>query len=338
MSLQGQSSRRGALLSLWRALVFLRFLPREVFADELGVRRLLESHPARSVKRYHRRFRANATILILGVPIFKREDVGAGCASVEIGASRDHTVTALQFAAGSKPERARGLNRLGLMREAVVEQDARLLKSSYAGFMTSSPEKSLDQGRRALSTAATEMPCTLGSAESGSGRTELSVRHFTVPGATRWTDTADILDAIGNNHEPGGGPGARQETSSFGPTATFLYAIHRAALEEAPSARRQFCHNGKLHELITQKQHFSPASSGAVGDRRTSVRMTGAIRDQSGAGIAEFSVWFDPADPSGIPNRIEFRARSFLRLTFESEPASTQAQAALPWLIEEERA
>src|SRR5580693_7962718 len=102
--------------------------------------------------------------------------------------------TALQFAAGSDPERARGLNRLGLMREVVVEQGARLLKTSYAGFMTSSPEKSLDQGRQALN-AANEIPCTLGSGESGHGRTELSVRRFTLPGATRWTDAADILNS-----------------------------------------------------------------------------------------------------------------------------------------------
>jgi hypothetical protein len=67
--------------------------------------------------------------------------------------------------------------------------------------------------------------------------------------------------------------------------------------------------------------------------------MAGAIRDQSGAEICQFSLWFDPPDPSGIPNRIEFRARSFLRLTFESEPAETgftEAPPTLPWLIADE--
>jgi hypothetical protein len=141
MRLHGLLSRRAALESIWRAIVFFRFSPKAVSAQKTGVRRLLESHPVRSVKRYHHLLRANATILILGVPIFKREDVGAGYAAVEIGVWRDQTVTALQFAAGSKPERARGLNRLGLMREAVLEQDGRLLRTSYAGFMTSSPEK-----------------------------------------------------------------------------------------------------------------------------------------------------------------------------------------------------
>jgi hypothetical protein len=207
------------------------------------------------------------------------------------------------------------------MREAVVEQGAQLLKTSYAGFMTSSPEKSLDQGRAALS-AATEMPCTLGSAESENGRTELFVHRFTVPGTTRWTDSANILETLGSDPL-----GNRHETSVSGPNATFLFAVHRAALEPAATARRGFFHNGKLHQVITTKQR----SAGEV-------RMMGTIRDQSGAAACEFNLGFDPADPSGIPNRIEFRARSFLRLTFEYEPGVTEAQAALPWLIEEERA
>jgi hypothetical protein len=324
MWLRGHSSRREALLSLWRAFVFFRFPLQEARAADTGVRGLLETHPASSVRRFHRRYRAHAAILVLGMPVFKRGDVGAGFASVETGVSGDRTVTALQFAAGSDPERARGLNRLGIMREAAVEQDLCLLKTSYAGFMTSSPEKSLDQGRRALDTSAAALPCTLGSAESWNGRTELSVRRFTVPGTTRWMEAADILNAIENC------PETNHETGAFGPSATFLYAVHRAALEDASNARRQFCHNGKLHELVTEKRRLS-------SDSRI-IRMTGSIRDPSGAETSVFSLWFDSSDPSGLPARIEFRPRPFLRLTFEAEAGSSEAQAAFPWLIDEKRA
>jgi hypothetical protein len=166
------------------------------------------------------------------------------------------------------------------------------------------------------------MPCTLGRGESGLGRTELSVRHFTIPGATRWTDAVAILNSIEKDSRD---TVARHATSTQGPSATFLYAIRRAALEDASKARRQFFHNDKLHELITEKH---PA-----GDSPAAIHMTGAIHDQSGAEIAQFGVWFEPADPSGIPNRIEFRARSFLRLTFESEPSFTAGEPTLPWLI-----
>jgi hypothetical protein len=309
-----------------RAFIAYAFLVRRILADETGVQRLLGDHPTKSVKRHLRHYRATASILVLGVPIFKRKDVGEGCACVETGACGDQTVTALQFAAGSKPERARGLNRLGLMREVVVEQASSLLKTSYAGFMTSSPEKSLDQGRQALNTGATEMPCLLGSGESARGRTELSVRRFTLPGATLWKDAAIILNSL-EKESPDNS--AHHVSSALGPTATFLYAVHRAALEDAPTARRHFWHNGKLHELITEKHRPSPPSSGEV-------RMAGSVRDPSGAETCQFSVWFDPADPSGIPNRIEFRARSFLRLTFESDPVDpgfTEARPTLPWMI-----
>ena len=60
MGLPGQPSRRAALLKLWRAFVFFRFSPREVLAAETGVRRLLESYPASSVKRYVRPYQATA--------------------------------------------------------------------------------------------------------------------------------------------------------------------------------------------------------------------------------------------------------------------------------------
>jgi hypothetical protein len=309
-------SRRAALHSLWRAFIFFGVLRPPAIAGPSGVKRLLENHPAASVKRFHRRFRVNATILVFCVPLFKRPDVGSGTASVEIGASGDQTVTALQFLAGSKPERARGLNRLGLMREAVIERGATLLQTSYAGFITSSPEKSMEQGRGALG-ASSDMPCVMGTADSVPGRTDATVRHFKLPGGIRWTEAADVVDRMSNTASPD----THRETSAVGPCATFLYAIHRAALEQPLRARRQFWHNAKLHELITEKQP---------------PRMLGSIRDQSGVLVAEFSVWFDPGDSSGIPSYIEFRARSFLRLSFEPEP--TSAEIPLPWLIEQRRA
>src|SRR5215831_6240345 len=59
-------------------------------------------------------YQASATVVICGIPIFTRQNVGAGYASVEIGGS----AVGLQFAAGSWPERARGLNRFGVLEEA----------------------------------------------------------------------------------------------------------------------------------------------------------------------------------------------------------------------------
>src|SRR5262249_23043168 len=122
-----RAGRRAALLTLWRAFIVLPFASREIFGACWGVRRLIEAHPGGSAKRYQRRFRVDAVILFLGVPIYRREDVGSGCATVETARCREQTVTALQFGAGSKPERSRGLNRLGLMQEAVTARGGCLL-------------------------------------------------------------------------------------------------------------------------------------------------------------------------------------------------------------------
>src|SRR5579872_800524 len=137
-----ERSTRRALLQAWfSGLVFSPLLSSSAAAAAFD--RLVEANPAGAVRRYQRHLRVHATILLFGVPIFKRADVGAGCATAEIGSAVDQTMTALQFAAGSTPERAHGLNRLGLMKEFVIERNARVDKSSYSGFMTSSPEKSL---------------------------------------------------------------------------------------------------------------------------------------------------------------------------------------------------
>ncbi len=308
-----RSSRRALLQGWFSGLLLSPFLSPEASAAAFD--RLVEANPAGAVRRYQRHLRVHATILLFGVPIIKRTDVGAGCATVETGSAEDQRMIALQFAAGSTPERAHGLNRLGLMKEFVIERDARVNKSSYSGFMTSSPEKSLDQGKRAIESNGDALPCTLASGESVEGETAVSHLHFTVPRATGWTDTARILKKV----EGAGDPRVRSEHSPVGPSATFLYAIRRAALDPAPKIRSEFCHEGKLHQLIARKQGSS---------------MNGTILDPSGAKVNEFAVWLDPGDPSGIPNRIEFRARSFLRLTFEADPVATQAQAALPWLID----
>src|ERR1700744_3537144 len=53
---------------------------------------------------FQRRYRMDATILLLGAPLFTRRAAGGGYASVEISRDPGATAVALQFAAGSSPE------------------------------------------------------------------------------------------------------------------------------------------------------------------------------------------------------------------------------------------
>ena len=109
-----------------------------------------------------------------------------------------------------------------------------------------------------------------------------------------------------------------------GLTATFLHAIRQAALCPDTVLRQQFMHAGKLYWLETRRrpEHWS--------------ELAGAIHDLSGARCAEFRTVYSAGDESGIPIRIEYRPRSFLRLTFEAELEATQP--TIPSVFPEESA
>ena len=68
-----------------------------------------------------RRYRVDAAVLLWGVPLFTKQGVGGAYASVETGSIDGSSVVALQFAAGSWPNHARGLNRFGIWREVRLE-------------------------------------------------------------------------------------------------------------------------------------------------------------------------------------------------------------------------
>jgi hypothetical protein len=322
----------------WRRRSFLAWCLRTVAllpairtcsAQELAPRNVLAMRSARRVIRYQRHFRAQAAVLVFGIAVFRRDDVGAGCATVELGLHSGDAVSALQFAAGSRPERARGLNRFGALWETAIETSGRLAETSGAGFITSSPEKTLDQARTALHSAGPAIPCVFTSSSSGFARTEVKKGRFLAPGIGSWLDAPGILSAA----QQESGPNIQRETHSIGPVATFLYAIRQAALNSAPQTRSQFCHNGEFCELVTER---APVSSSSASPYGSHVQMNGVILDRAGSKKSEFAIWIDLNDPSGLPTRIEFHARSYLRLTFEAQPAS-EAET-LPWLLKEEPA
>lgn len=56
----------------------------------------------------------------------------------------------IKFVSGSTPERAHGLNRLGLIQEVVRKREGEKPESEYFGFMTASGEESFAQAKAAL--------------------------------------------------------------------------------------------------------------------------------------------------------------------------------------------
>src|SRR5208337_1951317 len=97
-----------------------------------------------------RTYRADALITLLGVTIFRRAGVGGGQASMEETGEAASLRRTLFFAAGSDPRHARGLNRLGWIREVVTGPASAPVESVYFGVLTSSPEESLEHARKAV--------------------------------------------------------------------------------------------------------------------------------------------------------------------------------------------
>src|SRR5215831_11921614 len=78
-------------------------------------------------------------------PDFHAPECRRGLRFVEIGDS----AVGLRFAAGSWPERARGLNRFGVLEETVIERGG-VREIAFAGLITRSMEKTLEQARHAF--------------------------------------------------------------------------------------------------------------------------------------------------------------------------------------------
>ncbi len=272
--------------------------------------------------RFERRYRMDATILLLGAPLFTRTSAGGAYASVEksrtISTSRDASAVALQFAAGSSPERAHGLNRFGILREAVVTRErqrqagrADATEVSFAGLMTRAREENLDQARKALASQPNGAECVVARGRTSESGVQTWIDPTEVGADRNWTNLDETLTAA-LRREPAAAP---RETAA-GSGTTFLHAMHSAALCEEPVFRRQFMHAGKSYWLETRRRRqWSPDVGG---------ELAGAIYDLNGARRAEFRTWYPAGDESGIPIRIEYRPRSFLRLTFEAELEATQ--------------
>jgi len=272
---------------------------------------------------FQRRYRMDATILLLGAPIFTRTAAGGGYASVEKSAEigteldgdRAATALGLQFAAGSDPARAHGLNRFGILQEAVVTRGAgSATELSFAGLMTRAREESFEQGRRALASAAQAAEGVVARGRMSPSAIETWIDAVDLSPDCNWSNLNKTLSDA-RRREPQMSP----RVSPPGSATTFLDAMRGAALCPDAVIRRQFLHAGKLYWLETRRQPQRASQAGW--------ELEGAIRGLDGARRAEFRTAYAAGDGSGIPIRIEYRPRSFLRLTFEAEAVS---QPAIP--------
>jgi hypothetical protein len=300
------STRRSFLSSL-SALV----IARELFGA------IVSGQEAQSCNRH---YNVTATVTLLSVPLVSRAGVGSGYITIEDSADGS---AAIQFGAGSWPEKARGLNRLGYIKEIVAEKaPGEPSQCEYFAFMTSSQERNLEQAKKAITPSATgigannTIPYAAVEANGREGRFHSKLVRFALPSSYSWRDTDQLIGKVRGEIATAVSPEFTERSlpEGEGAPATFLYAVRRSILDPDSRSERSLTYNGKQYLLRTHKRR--DASLGAHV-----MRLDAMLRNDLTGNTTPFTVWFEEGAERQPPLRFEYQARSFLRLTFDSEPA-----------------
>jgi hypothetical protein len=290
-------------------------------ADLLPILRLERPRPVPAT--YLRRYRVHATITVLSVPLFVKENVGGACAMAEQSASGASSVSSIQFASGSWPERLKGFNRFGMAQEAVREEGGKVVESAYLSMMTSSSEKNFEQAKQSFTQQANSQQISVAHGRARASGYASVIDHLALPGQSTWADCPRLMVELGDRLSPlSEYVSSPNRVSAYLP---FLHTVRQAMRSAAPSAESVFTHNAKLYRLRTR---ISAAPGGLL--------LVGKIAECGNSQESEFRIWFDPQDASGLPLRFEFRPKSFLHLVFERDDAVTAPRFAS--LIAQEQA
>jgi hypothetical protein len=278
------------------------------------------------------RYRADASVGMLGVSLASRSGVGAAVLSLQDVPDKLGQAVLLRFSGGSFPERARGFNRLGFIEELVVERDSQPVESTYFGFITASEEESLQQARTAIArNGESELPYEASVASAGPSSAAYRKYLLSLPSSYSYTHCTSLITKVKETLSKGEIAPARAGNAAPRPDhtpRTFLYTVRAAMLETEPRFARTFLFNATPFRLDVTKEADRKAGAqlaakGLTGSGDQIVRLTGSIRNLTSGRKTPFRLWYRAG--SDIPLRFEYKARSFLGLVFEIEPPQGQA-------------
>jgi hypothetical protein len=269
-----------------------------------------------------RRYRADAQILVLSLPILRRSGVGGGSVVWREWREPAGLNRLLEFTGYSNPERAAGLNRLGLIRETSRGEDHAIREASYFGVMTASPEESAEEAHKALHSTATEATYAAIHGRIAGGKVETATALFRGPArlsAERRTELfARAEQALST------APNKAPEFHANGPIpALFLHALAEA-LRTPERGQTQYVYNGRLYRLWLRHAADARAAAyfrerGIIRAGAGVVRVAGKVRREAGGKETEFRLWIEEGAAQPVPLRIDFQPKAYLRLVFEAE-------------------
>lgn len=307
------------------ALAASSFLCRVAGRAAFDVDRLLDSDSRMDSRPEFRKYVACATVMLFSIPLVSKNGVGSGYAVVEeADTSVGHTLS-IQFGAGSYPENARGLNRLGFIQEAIVEQSpGHASECAWLAFMTTSRETNLDQAKKALEASGAMVPYSASQGCGREGRFASRVDRLEFPSRYTWRDITQLVNQA--RGAMASGVGEQQPPSTERP-ATFLYLVRRAMLDASTHTRSCLVFNSKEFQLDAQKEKDATATAHFIEKKLVPsygcvMRMDALLTEKRTGSKTPFRLWYESGAEQTLPLRFEYQAKSFLRLTFEASAAA----------------
>ncbi len=275
-----------------------------------------------------RTYRADAHVLLFGLPFLHRSGVGGGSAVWrESALSQGGLIRFLEFTGFSLPERAAGLNRLGFIREMLRLENGGAAESIYFGLMTSSPEESAEEAKKALESHAKEVVYSAIEGRISPDAVETVGAHFTAPAQWSVRNRDELIKGARTalaeaSPKPAEGTLNPASLRGSGP-ATFLQSL-ADMLRDPNRKETRYVYNGHVYHLHVTRSEDPEAAAGfrehgLVSANAEIVRANGQLRREAGGKEQNFRLWFEAGAGMPIPLRIEYQAKSYLRLVFEAE-------------------
>ncbi len=268
-----------------------------------------------------RQYRADAQILLLSIPVLHRKGVGDGSAAWRESPPQGGVVLRLlEFTGRSAPEHAAGLNRFGFIRELSRNVERVRTEAIYFGLMTSSPEETAAEARKALHSNSKEASYSVIEGRIAPGLIETRGARFIAASNTSPAERNQLVErarqALSTTSN------SKSEWPSNQPTPPpFLHALGSLLDRSGPSESR-YAYAGHLYRLRVEKAP-DPKAAVLYRDRHlippaaTVTRVSGTLRREEGGKPSEFRLWIEDGALRPIPLRIEYQPKSYLRLTFE---------------------
>ncbi len=248
-------------------------------------------------------YTVSATILLFGLPLFRKSKVGAGT----ISCRQTPDQYTFEFAAGSLPEEAAGLNRLGFIREQAPATEDGDNAATLFGFMTASKEESFDQARKALEKREGLQPYSVMEGHVDGTGARSKTAEIALPASLRWPAVTDLEKQLRAAFPAAPKRDFDVPTPQSGRPKTFLAALYGAMRQGAGTGSARYIWNGKLYRMDWKTQ-----------PDQTLLRLEGSLRGDGTANKrTPFRLWFDPRDKQPLPVKIDYQPRSFIRLVFE---------------------